>query len=178
MNYGFDGYPLLNGRFAGRDVEIRVLRDDAGMRKLPSLWVSVSLREPLPAWPNLDIVARFRVSEYFMPALDLPHRLDAPPLWPEELHIKCSAPSAPLERLTSQVVEYFADPRAKELLITPRGVRVTYQLAQARRAEYLVLRAGEFDIESCEPDLLRQLLSQALGIARHAARSDEITHAA
>lgn len=176
-HFATDGFPYLEGSFAGRAATVQLIRDDATMRKLPSLWISATLRQALPAWPTVDVVARHRSSEFFTPALELPHRLPLPPHWPDELLIKSSEPIAPLSALESQVIEFFADPRAKEILVTPRGVRVRYQLAQARRAEYLVLRAGEFDEDAAEPELIRQLLARAHGIITQITRTKDRAHA-
>lgn len=161
-----DGFPLLQGRCAEAQVEIRLVRDDVTVRKVPCLWLALSLRTPLPDCPSIDIVARTRGTEFYAALTTLDHRLEPLPDWPEELTVKSSAPDAELTRLSEPVRGHFLDPRAKEMLITPQGVRLVYQLAQARRAEYLVLRAGHFDVEPVSPDLLRALLSRALQVVR------------
>ena len=53
----------------------------------------------------------------------------------------------------------------KELVITPRGVRLVYQAAQAERAEYLVLRQAHFTNNKADPALVRTLLDRAIAIA-------------
>lgn len=160
-----DGFPVLRGRFAGKAAEVSLFRDDATFRKVPSLWITVSLRADLGEFPHLDILARSQSTEFYSPGGQLPYRLDSLPGWPTELTIKCSAPRAALESLSEHACEFFADPRAKELLVTPKGVRLVYQLSQARRAEYLVLRAGHFDTDGAPTALLQLLLSRASALA-------------
>jgi hypothetical protein len=59
----------------------------------------------------------------------------------------------------------FEDPRAKELVISPRGVRLVYQAAQAERAHYLVLRQARFENSKIDPALAGSLLDRAIAIA-------------
>lgn len=161
-----DGYPMLAGRFAGHTAEVRLIRDDVAVRKVPCLWLSVTVFFPLPGCPTLDMLARLRGTEFYAPLAGLPHRIEPPAHWPSEITVKCSAPQAPLAALSDLAADYFRDVRAKELLVTPKGVRLVHQLAQARRAEYLVLRAGHFDAEPVPRQHLLDLLTRTLDIAR------------
>lgn len=171
-----DGMPVLRGRCADALVEIRLIRDDVTVRKLPCLWLALSLRTPLPGCPTIDIVARMRGTEFYAALSSLEHRLESLPQWPEELTIKSTSADASLAPLDEQVRDFFLDPLAKEMLITPRGVRLVYQLAQARRAEYLVLRAGHFDAEPAPAQLLQALLSRALGVVRTLKPHESAAH--
>jgi hypothetical protein len=58
----------------------------------------------------------------------------------------------------------FADPKTKELLVTPRGVRIVYQASQGERAYYLVLRLPEFGEARLPETLARQLLDRAIAV--------------
>lgn len=171
-----DGYPALYGEFAGYPAQIKLLRDDVTVRKVPCLWLSVSLRAKLPGFPALSVLARMRGTEFYSPMMTLTHRLEPLPAWPEELTVKCDAESAPLAALSDWVQAYFSDPRAKELQVRPGGVRVIYQFAQARRPEYLVLRASHFDTGPVPAELLRDLLARTLAVIRtmnaHANRTE------
>ena len=59
----------------------------------------------------------------------------------------------------------FDDTRAKELVLSPRGVRLVYQAAQGDRAQYLVLRQAHFQDNKADPALVRSLLDRAIAIA-------------
>jgi hypothetical protein len=52
----------------------------------------------------------------------------------------------------------FDDPKLKELLISPRGLRLVYQLREADRAHSLVLRQASFDLARLDAGLAGQLL--------------------
>jgi hypothetical protein len=72
----------------------------------------------------------------------------------------------------------FDDPRMKELLVAPGGVRLVWQADQGRSAHYLVLRQAEWEKLQIEPDKVRSLLETALAIHRDllaAAREDGVT---
>jgi hypothetical protein len=53
----------------------------------------------------------------------------------------------------------------KELLVTPRGVRLVRQGAQAARAEYMVLRQSLFGPVTISRELLVSLLDRAVALA-------------
>jgi hypothetical protein len=59
----------------------------------------------------------------------------------------------------------FDDPRMKELVITPLGVRLVYQAAQGERADYLVLRQARFTQAKVEAGLVQSLLDRAIAVA-------------
>ena len=50
------------------------------------------------------------------------------------------------------------------MLVTPKGVRLVYQVQQAERAHYLVLRQVEFADNTLSPPLARRLLEAVLAI--------------
>lgn len=61
-------------------------------------------------------------------------------------------------------MSFFDDPRAKELLITPHGLRLVYQADQAQRAHYLVLRQAAFTDLTLDPARLRDLMDRAIAL--------------
>ena len=71
----------------------------------------------------------------------------------------------PQDRLTPHVA-MFEDPRVKELLVTPRGVRIVYQIDQAERAQYMVLRQAQFAEQPLAALLAQRLLDRAIAIHR------------
>ena len=64
----------------------------------------------------------------------------------------------------------FGGPRAKELLITPKGVRMVWLLAEAERGRYGLLRQAEFGDARIEPDLLRTILERLILIRQSIIR--------
>jgi hypothetical protein len=70
----------------------------------------------------------------------------------------------PATRLTPHI-DLFNDPWIKELLVTPRGVRVVRQAAQGSRAEYMVLRQAMFGAVKVPRDQLAAMLDAAVALA-------------
>ena len=69
-----------------------------------------------------------------------------------------------LARLTPHMTA-FDDVRTKELLVTPRGLRLVYQASQAERAEYLVLRQAKFAAIGLDVALVSNLLDRLIALA-------------
>jgi hypothetical protein len=58
----------------------------------------------------------------------------------------------------------FADPYGKELLITPKGLRMVWQLGEAERGRYGVFRQVEFGEVRLAPGLLQTILDRLIAI--------------
>lgn len=157
-------YPLLEGRYRGHEVRLEPVLDDMAWRKLPSLWLKVTVFKPNPARGVLDFLMRPQGGEFFSPSGDIIHRLAIPESWPQNAILCADQKTAPLESLSPHMT-VFADPRAKELVVSPRGVRLVYQAAQGDRAQYLVLRQAHFENNKADPVLVRSLLDRAIAIA-------------
>ena len=136
-------FPVLEGRYRGHEVRLEPVLDDMAWRKLPSLWLKATVFKPNPARAVLDFLMRPQGGEFFSPSGDMVHRLPIPPGWPQNAILCADCKEAPLSGLVSHMT-LFADPRAKELVLTPRGVRLVYQAAQGNRAHYLALRQAKF----------------------------------
>lgn len=158
-------YPELTGTYRGHRFHIDAVLDTLTVRKLPVLWLRVSLLAPLPGLATLDILVRSHNVEFYSPSANLPHRLEPRPGWPGDAMIRTDnegrlADLAVLDRH----IEVFAEPTTKELLVTPKGVRIVHLLDQARRAEYLVLRQAEFASPQVSADLLRGLMDRTIAL--------------
>jgi hypothetical protein len=159
-------FPVLEGHYRGVPIKLEPVLDDMGVRKVPSLWLKATVLAPNSNRGVLDFIVRPQGIEFYSPSNDLPVRLSIPADWPQHA-LLCTdrrGTQPPLDRLTPHM-SAFDDPRMKELLITPRGVRLVYQAAQAERGEYLVLRQARFAVTRIDPALVRFLLDRALAIA-------------
>ena len=76
----------------------------------------------------------------------------------------------PPEAVLGRHVKVFEDPQMKELLVTPRGVRLVRQGAQAARAEYMVLRQSLFGPVTIPRQLLLSMLDRAVALAEDVAQ--------
>jgi len=158
-------FPVLEGRHAGYQFRLEPIVDHMAVRKLPSLWLKVTLVGDLRVPGAVDFLARPQNTEFYSPSASLPHSLRIPAGWPQHAMLRTDIddPSLPLDLLAPHM-HIFDDPKAKELLFTPRGVRIVYQASQGQRAYYMVLRQPEFGDPRLPPKLALQLLVQAIAV--------------
>lgn len=162
------GFANLKGRWLGYDVRLSLEEDHATLRKVPSLWLHVSVGGRAVARAGwLDILLRPQNTEFYSPSWDWDGRLEALPGWPEEAIYRTTQSPADLRAIDGEVKRLFADERAKELVVTPRGVRITYQAKQANKGDYLLLRSAVFDETPLPRGQVQELLLQALQIRRN-----------
>jgi hypothetical protein len=161
------GYPTLTGRYRHHRFHIDAVIDHIAVRKVPSLWLRVSLLESLPGIATLDILMRAQNVEFYSPANDLPHRLELPPDWPIDATVQTDDPDRllPATMLTPHL-DIFRRPQAKELLITPKGLRLVYQASQADKLHYQVLRQANFELPVLSPDLLLELMDRLIALEK------------
>ena len=158
-------YPELSGIYRGHAFHIDAVVDTLTVRKLPVLWLRVSLLAPLPGFATFDVLVRSHNVEFYSPSAELPHRLEPRPGWPGDAMIRTdNAGRLPDLAVLDRHIAIFAEPATKELLLTPKGVRVVHLLDQARRAEYLVLRQADFAGPQAAQELLRQLMDRTIAI--------------
>jgi hypothetical protein len=163
-------YPILTGRYEGLDVTLEPVVDDMAVRKVPSLWLKVSLKAPVRYKGVLDLLVRPRGTEFYSPASELAAEVRLPSSWPRDATLRSDDPdSMPPKETVAQHLHLFEDARMKELLIAPRGVRLIYQVDQAERSRYAVLRQSEFGQPRLAPDLARRLLDAARSVYRSVA---------
>lgn len=160
-------YPILVGRYCGHDVRLEPVSDTLAWRKLPSLWLKVTVLARNPGSGVLDVLMRPLGTEYYSPSADLPERIPLPPDWPREAILctsdRSTAPDP--DRLTPHL-HLFDDPKMKELVITPEGTRIVYQLDQAARPYYMVMRQVKFARSTVQPDLARTLLDSVIAVGQ------------
>jgi hypothetical protein len=165
-------FPVLEGTYRGFAFRLEPLVDHVVFRKIPSLWLKVTLVAPVGYAGIFDLLMRAQGSEFYSPFGDLGHHLNVPAGWPADASIGSDDPEAmpPLD-LIAPHIRLFADLRMKEMLITPRGVRLVYQAQQAERIYYTVLRQIEFAEERMPASLARRLLDAAIDVYRAVAPS-------
>jgi hypothetical protein len=162
---GAVGYPRLAGRYRDLPVQVLPVVDTLATRRLPALWLLVTIQDALPLTSRLDLMMRPSGPTTFSNFDLLPHTIDRPAAFPEHAVLRAdrSHPPFPASVLEPHL-DVFADTRAKELLITPTGLRIVWLLAEASRARYGVLREADFGGADLDPALLRDLLDRLLTI--------------
>ncbi|MGX9981683.1 hypothetical protein [Methylobacterium fujisawaense] len=162
------GYGTLAGRFKDFPVEVRLFSESLAFRRLPQLWLSVSVHRPTGLSETLDVLRRVAGAEFYAPGPELSARYPVPCGWPGETLVRGSRGASDLlGRVDAPIAEILAEPRVKEVLLTPRGVRIVSQLCQGERGAYLLMRENRFPVPHVGPELLQPLLAQATNLAQH-----------
>lgn len=158
-------FPVLTGRYRDRDFHIDALIDTLTFRRLPVLWLRVSLLDPLPGVATTDILVRAQNNEFYAPGNDLPFQLPVPPHWPVGIHAKTDdSDRAPPRHVLDRHIDFFALPEAKEMLVTPKGVRLVRLIEQGQRAEYMVLRIADFRGGQLAPEALKDMMDRTIAL--------------
>jgi hypothetical protein len=164
---GADEYPRLSGTYGGFPVQIYPLIDTLATRRLPALWLMVTLQGNLPVKAHFDMMMRPAGPTTFSNFDHLPHSLEHQEGFPEQAVIRTdNADDVLPASLLEPHLEPFFGPRAKELLITQNGLRIVWLLAEAERARYGVLRQAEFGEVQIEGQLVRDLLDRLIAIRK------------
>ncbi len=138
------GFARLAGSYQGHEVDIQAMPDTLTFRKLPALWVLVTLPGPLPVGATLDLMVRSTGIEPFSRFQTLHNQLGLPEGFPETCAIRTDNPALmPSEDLVRRHLHIFDDPRVKELVISPDGLRIVFLAEEAQRSRYLIYRDAE-----------------------------------
>ena len=157
------GYPRLRGTFGGVPVQIWPVVDTLAVRRLPALWVLVTMQSPLPVQAKLDLMMRPAGVSTFSNFDLLPCTLRAPAGFPEAGVLRTDDPDrAPPPEWLEGHLDVFEQTKAKELLVAPQGLRFVWLLAEAERARYGVFRQAEFGDVEIDPAVLEDLLIRLL----------------
>jgi cbb3-type cytochrome oxidase subunit 3 len=158
-------FPILNGRYQGYRIKLEPIADFMAFRKIPSLWLLATVYCDNPYGGAFDFLIRPQNVEFWSPAWKMETSLSAPPGWPEFAIARTDGRGEvpPLDKLQPHR-DMFQDDKVKELLVTPRGVRIVYQADQAERAYYMVLRQLVFTNFRLSPELVTKLLDRAISI--------------
>jgi hypothetical protein len=159
------GYPQLVGRYRGLPVRLYPVIDTLAIRKLPSLWLLATIPDPLPLKATFDLMMRPAGPTTFSNFDHLPVTLDALPDLPAHGIVRSDDPEHVLpHHVVSPHLGLFDEPRAKELLITPKGLRIVWQLAEADRVRYGVFRQADFGDVVLDATLVRDLLDWLIAV--------------
>jgi hypothetical protein len=129
--------------------------------------VLVSLAEPMPAAGTLSIMMRPRGVEYFSRHSSLPVQMAPDPGLPHDCSVRTDAPEAlPPQSLLQQHAAILQQPLTKELVISPKGLRLVWLAEEAHRGRYLIFRDSEMGLTPFPAAALRPLLDHLIALAR------------
>ena len=172
-------FPLLSGRYRDHEVRLEPVVDDMAWRKVPVLYLKVTVLKPNPYGAILDLLIRPGGVEVYSPSDELHYHLKPPEGWPEPALLCTDDPSSlpPLELITPHI-RVFNDIYMKELVATSRGVRLMRMIWQARRLHYAVLREVKFEEMHLDPAIAQTVLDSAVAIADALSGSPGVARAA
>jgi len=146
LSHGGDGFPRLAGQYEGRPVRVELIPDTMTIRRLPQLWLSVSLLDRNPGVAGFSILVRPTGNEFYSLNTHFSHRYEPPPGFPAEALIRGDRGAGRLlAELSAPIGAILADPRVKEVAITERGLRIVRQAGEGKRGEHLLLRQALFE---------------------------------
>jgi hypothetical protein len=160
---GADGFPMLAGRAYGRRVKVALLPDTMVVRRLPQLWLSVTLLDHKPGAPSLSLLTRYTGNEFYAVTPELPLRIEPPADLPLDMLVRGdSAVAEALCHLLAPVLKsILGDACVKEIAMTAKGVRIVRQIAEGERGDHLLLRQAVFTDAVVDRATLVRTLSQA-----------------
>lgn len=159
------GTHVLTGTYKGHAVQVKIITDTLATRKLPSLWLMVTIPENLPLNCTFDMMMRPAGPTTFSNFDSLPVTVERPHDFPEHAVLKTDDPAHLLpSHLVAPHLGPFFGPGPKELLITPGGIRMVSLLAEADRARYGVFRQADFGGTRLDPATLIDHLERLLAL--------------
>ena len=174
---GPDRFPVVTGRIADdRHVRIELIADTMVTRRLPQLWLKVTLLESVKRdGPTLGALARPTGSEYYSLVPDLPEWMTPPDAGISLLMRgdgRATADQATVAAACFQ--ELFADPQVKEALIGPKVTRVIYQASQGERAAHMFLRQAQFALDTVPAETIRHVIALAVNLSSALADAEQL----
>jgi len=161
------GTYILTGRYKGRVAEVKVVADTLAVRKLPSLWLMVTMPGPLPVGATLDLMMRPGGASSFSNFDDLPVTVPNPQGFPRDAVIRTDDAARMLNpMIISRHLALIHSRYGKELLITPKGLRIVLLAGEADRARYGVFRQADFGDVTIDPQMVTDSLDLMIAL-RH-----------
>lgn len=164
---GAHGFPRLSGRYGGFSVQIHPIVDTLAIRRLPALWLLVTVQDRLALKARFDMMMRPAGPTTFSNFDHLPHTLQHPEGFPEHAVVRTDDGDEvlPASLIKPHLAPFFGS-QAKELLITENGLRIVWLLAEAERARYGIFRQAEFGSPKINQEVLRDILDRLLAIRK------------
>ncbi len=167
-------YRKITGLYQARKVILHPILDSLQIRKLPVLWLSITLVEKLPLRGTLNLMMRPSGLEIFSGFHDLPVSIVAPPGFPALAQLRGNGvDDLPPEKLVARHLKPYFDGTAKELLITPDGIRMVWLLAEAERGNYLLFRDAEITLDTLPAEQLSHMLDALMALRQDILRWNE-----
>tara|TARA_R110002049_G_scaffold274002_1_gene451932 strand:+ start:1686 stop:2351 length:666 start_codon:yes stop_codon:yes gene_type:complete len=165
-DYEGNGFPIIKGHYSGFDVQLNLIPDTIVMRKIPPLWLMVSIKANKESKGNMDFIVRPQNIEFYSPGWRWDGLFKTPANWPQNSIAKYQDTKASVSILDKFIPNLFTDEKVKQLLVTPDSVRITYLAKQAIRGEYLLTRGAVFDDQAIASDDVKNIIEYAIAIRK------------
>ena len=164
------GYPRLAGRFDGHAVDVQVLPDALTFRKLPALWLLVTLTEPQPLSGETRIMVRPSGLEPFSTFTDLPLETAPPPGFPEHTSLRTTAAGhLPSPVVLGAVGRLLEEKAIKEVVLSPNGLRLVRLVEEFPRSAYLLFREADLGRTPIAASVVKPMLLTLRALATELA---------
>ncbi len=158
------GFARMTGHLGAHAFDLQAVPDTLTFRKLPALWVMVTLPEPLPVLATLDVMARPTGGEPFSHFAQLAQGVDCPAFLPEGTALRSDDAARAPVHLLAMCAAVFGDARVKELVISPKGLRLVILAEEADRGRYLLFRDAEMGAEALPAARIAPVLETLLAL--------------
>lgn len=163
VTVGSDGYPRLMGTYdGGNRISLEVVPDSLVPRRLPQLWLKLTLLSPeTTSRPSIGVLARPIGTEFYSRVLGLPDTIF--PTFATDFPLLMrgrGVTEAAIERTSGLFSALFADPSLKEIVITPRGAGTVRQIAEGDRGAHILYRQMRFPVKQVSPEFVRKALAE------------------
>jgi hypothetical protein len=166
------GFPRLAGRYVGHTVDFQAVPDALIFRKLPALWLLVTLTEPQPLAGETRIMVRPSGLEPFSTFAQLPTETTPPLGFPPHCVVRTTAPAhLPPIHVIATLVPLLEDPALKEIVLSPTGLRLVRLAEEAPKAAYLLFRESDLGRTPVSAAAVLPMLETLIELARELARA-------
>ena len=151
------------GRYKGELFQFTTVVDTLATRKLPILWLLVTLPKLQPLLATFDLMMRPASPTTFSKFDFYPATIITPIDFPPDAVLRTDNEfiAAPLDAMRD-ALSLFRRPDGKELLLSPKGLRIVVRIAEADKARYGVFREGRFDGALIKAGLAAEIMNTLL----------------
>lgn len=172
--YESNGFPYIEGDYDGFRVRFNLVPDTIVMRKIPPLWLMITIQANKKTKGTMDFLVRPQNTEFYSPGWQWDGHFKTPSHWPQNSIAKYKESVVPEKLLDKFVPTLFDDEKVKQLLVTPQALRITYMVKQAVRGEYLLMRGAIFDKQPIDKSAVKTMLESAISIRKDIEQGNAI----
>ncbi len=154
-----------SGHYDGELFQYHVVVDTLSTRKLPSLWLLLSLPKAQPLQATIDLMMRPAGHTTFSQFDFLGHTIRTPADCPEAAVVR-SDTASPWLPVQAMALAYpiLQNHGGKELLLSPRGLRIVVQVSEADKLRYGVFREARFEDAVIDGQQARNIMNTLLAM--------------